>query len=210
MRTVNHVLLCRPPNEYFRQQIIVLDVVPPEKMPTRVVPRIGVRDRAAAPAAAQTSGSRKAIGTDAATSSSRKGHGGGGGGGTVDSAQALGGDGGGDTKCSSEGVQEERDRKGVGGGGGGRNGGEGTKGEGVKMGGRVGRAARRGGGGARRRGDGSPERFFEVSATSQVKMGSLRMLATHTHIYIYVHAAILDGRCRTIRLIVVDDGGGKK
>lgn len=123
-----------------------------------MVPRIGVRDCAASPA----TGSGNTIGTDAASLSRR-----GPADGTADSAQALGG---GDARVSNEEPQDEREKAGGGSGSGGAgNNGEGGKGGGVKKGGRIGRAVRKGGV-ARKTADSRPERFFEVSATSQVKI----------------------------------------
>lgn len=124
----------------------MLDVVLPEKIPGRVVPRVGFRDRGAPPA-----GDGSTVGTDAA-SLSRKTYGG-----TADSIQTLGG---GDSV--KEGVRGSSSVGGAAGGGGEEGGLEKTE--------RGRRPVRKGVAAARKKRGSRSERFFEVSATSQVKV----------------------------------------
>jgi len=125
----------------------VLDVVPPEKIPGRVVPRIGVRDSAAG----CIGGDGHTMGTDAA-SPSRRGLSV-----TTRSAQNLVG---GEPKVSKG--TKEGGSSGSGGAGGGDKGGPETAGRG-------GRGSRKSGAAARKKNSSRPQRFFEVSATSQVR-----------------------------------------
>lgn len=144
-------------------QVLVLDVIPPEKIPGRVVPRVGVRDRAAPPAAAAAAAAGgSTVGIDTA-SPSRKPHGG-----MADSVQTLGG---GDSKASKGRSLDEsvKDKEGVGVGSVGGAAGGGEEGE-LEKAGRGRRPLRKGGAAARRKRGSRSERFFEMSATSQVKV----------------------------------------
>lgn len=130
----------------------MLDVVSPEKIPGRVVPRVGVRDRAPG----STGGDGHTIGTDATVSSRREP------GGTTSSAQNQGDC---DPKLSKG--TKRGGSCGTGGAGDGREGGPEKAGRG-----RTGSRRSGLGPGARKKKANRPERFFEVSATTQVKMRS--------------------------------------
>ena len=125
-------------------QVLVLDIVPPEKIPGRVVPRVGVRD---------SGDDGNTIGTDSASSSRR------GPGGATNSVQALGGGGG--PKVSKGGKGDGSGDKGAAGGE--QEGGAETAARGRK-------GSRRSGAAARKKKSSRSERFFEVSATSQVNV----------------------------------------
>eukprot|EP00903_Cladosiphon_okamuranus_P008608 g8256.t1 len=140
-------------------EVLVLDVTPPEKIPGRVIPRIGVRDCVAP----STAGAGCSVGTDAAPSS-WKPHSG-----AAESVQTLGG--GGNSEASKGRPQDEPVKEGVGGGSGSAGGAAGgAKEGGVQKAGRGRRPARNGGAAARRKRESRSEqeqRFFEVSATTQ-------------------------------------------
>lgn len=126
----------------------MLDVVPPEKIPGRVVPRVGVRDSAAG----STCGDGHSIGIDATLSSRRE---------PVGVTSALQKAGGGDPRVS----------KGTkGGGSSGTGSAVGGQGGGAETVGRGRRGSRRSRAGARKKKASRSERFFEVSATTQVKI----------------------------------------
>ena len=147
----------------------MLDVVPPEKIPGRVVPRVGVRDCVASAAAGVSAGAGGATGTDPAPSF-RKTHGEAG-----DSVRKRSGGGGGDgddSKASKgRGAQDESAKEGAGGssGGGAGAGGGGEEETAAEKTGRGRRSARKSGAAGRKKRGSRSERFFEVSATSQVR-----------------------------------------
>eukprot|EP00752_Nemacystus_decipiens_P005664 g5126.t1 len=149
-------------------EVLVLDVVPPEKIPGRVVPRVGVRDCIAPLGGGGGGGRSDTVGTNPA-STSRKAHGG-----AADSVQTLGGadD---DPKVSKGRAQDEPAKEGAGGGGGdgaaaAAAAGGGDEDAGAQKAGRGRRPVRKGGAVARKKKGDRPERFFEVSATSQPRL----------------------------------------
>ncbi|CAM9423810.1 unnamed protein product, partial [Hapterophycus canaliculatus] len=149
-------------------EILVLDVVPPEKIPVRVVPRIGVRDCPAQP----TGVSSSTLGTDAAPTTRGRPRG------RLRSVQAGSDVNGGDSVALRE--DHDGSQKGEGGRqddtnsiGGGSSGVEGADGQrrgrpgADASGGRSRKAPSKGGAAVRRRKGSRSKRFFEVSATSQ-------------------------------------------
>ncbi|CAM9126669.1 unnamed protein product [Ectocarpus sp. 6 AP-2014] len=130
-------------------EVIILNVVPPEKIPARVMPRIGVRDRSADGGGSDVTGN---------TSPLR-------GGPHTKVAPALTREGG-DSKAS-KGGQVGSGKNDTDGGGGSGGGGEGER-RAKDNGGRGRRTKRNDGAAASRRRKGSrSERFFEMSATTQ-------------------------------------------
>ncbi|CAM9764398.1 unnamed protein product [Ectocarpus fasciculatus] len=130
-------------------EVIILDVVPPEKIPVRVMPRIGVRDRSAGGSGSDVTGNTSPLrgGPQA----------------TVTPARTRGG---GDSKAS-KGEQDGPGKNDADGGSGNGGGGDGER-RAKENGGRGRRKKRNDGAAAARRRKGSrSERFFEMSATTQ-------------------------------------------
>ncbi|CAM9764198.1 unnamed protein product [Ectocarpus sp. 8 AP-2014] len=130
-------------------EVIILNVVPPEKIPVRVMPRIGVRDRSADGGGSDVTGNTSPLRggphTKVAPAPTREG---------------------GDSKAP-KGGQDGSGKNDVDGGGGSGGGGEGER-RAKDNGGRGRRTKRNDGAAAARRRKGSrSERFFEMSATTQ-------------------------------------------
>lgn len=145
----------------------MLDVVPPEKIPVRIMPRVGVRDCAAQP----TGGSSSTIGTDAAPTPRGRPRG------RLRSVQTDNGGNGGDSGVlrgdhkgrEKDGGGFQDDKNSTTGGGDGGDGSRRGKARVDAASGRSGKVVSKGGAATRRRKGSRSKRFFEMSATSQVR-----------------------------------------